>query len=44
MALISLISFAAIALAVAALIITMSVMNGFRSELSTKILGFNGHA
>lgn len=43
-ALISLISFAAIALAVAALIITMSIMNGFRSELSAKILGFNGHA
>ncbi len=43
-ALISGISFAAIALAVAALIITMSIMNGFRSELSSKILGFNGHA
>ena len=43
-ALISIISFAAIALAVAALIITMSIMNGFRSELSAKILGFNGHA
>jgi lipoprotein-releasing system permease protein len=43
-ALISVISFAAIALAVAALIITMSIMNGFRSELSSKILGFNGHA
>jgi lipoprotein-releasing system permease protein len=43
-ALISLISFAAIALAVAALIITMSIMNGFRTELSDKILGFNGHA
>ena len=43
-ALISAISFAAIALAVAALIITMSIMNGFRSELSSKILGFNGHA
>jgi lipoprotein-releasing system permease protein len=39
-----LISFAAIALAVAALIITMSIMNGFRSELSAKILGFNGNA
>ncbi len=44
MALISIISFTAIALAVAALIITMSIMNGFRSELSSKILGFNGHA
>jgi lipoprotein-releasing system permease protein len=43
-ALISVISFAAIALAVASLIITMSIMNGFRSELSAKILGFNGHA
>ena len=43
-ALISVISFTAIALAVAALIITMSIMNGFRSELSSKILGFNGHA
>ena len=43
-ALISAISFTAIALAVAALIITMSIMNGFRSELSAKILGFNGHA
>lgn len=43
-ALISLISFAAIALAVSALVVTMSIMNGFRSELSGKILGFNGHA
>jgi lipoprotein-releasing system permease protein len=43
-ALISIISFAAIALAVAALVITMSIMNGFRSELTGKILGFNGHA
>jgi lipoprotein-releasing system permease protein len=43
-ALISVISFAAIALAVSALIITMSIMNGFRTELSSKILGFNGHA
>jgi lipoprotein-releasing system permease protein len=43
-ALISVISFTAIALAVASLIITMSIMNGFRSELSAKILGFNGHA
>jgi len=43
-ALISVISFAAIALAVGALIITMSIMNGFRSELTAKILGFNGHA
>ncbi|MGI9170285.1 MAG: lipoprotein-releasing ABC transporter permease subunit, partial [Caulobacteraceae bacterium] len=43
-ALISVISFTAIALAVAALIITLSIMNGFRSELTGKILGFNGHA
>ncbi|MHB8528275.1 MAG: lipoprotein-releasing ABC transporter permease subunit [Caulobacteraceae bacterium] len=43
-AMISAISFVAIALAVAALIITMSIMNGFRSELTGKILGFNGHA
>lgn len=43
-ALISVISFSAIALAVAALIITMSIMNGFRTELTSKILGFNGHA
>ena len=42
-ALISVISFTAIALAVAALIITMSIMNGFRTELTQKILGFNGH-
>ncbi len=43
-ALISVISFLAIALAVAALIITLSIMNGFRSELTEKILGFDGHA
>jgi len=43
-ALISAISFTAIALAVGALIITMSIMNGFRTELSAKMLGFNGHA
>ena len=43
-ALISVISFSAIALAVAALVITMSIMNGFRTELTGKILGFNGHA
>ncbi|MGI8839426.1 MAG: lipoprotein-releasing ABC transporter permease subunit [Caulobacteraceae bacterium] len=42
-ALISVIAFTAIALAVAALIITMSIMNGFRTELTGKILGFNGH-
>ena len=43
-ALISVISFVGIMLAVAVLIIVMSVMNGFRSELLGRILGFNGHA
>ncbi|HEX7758811.1 MAG TPA: lipoprotein-releasing ABC transporter permease subunit [Caulobacteraceae bacterium] len=43
-ALISIIAFVGITLAVAVLIVVMSVMNGFRSELSAKILGFNGHA
>ncbi len=42
--LISAIAFTAIALAIAVLIIVMSVMNGFRSELLSRILGFNGHA
>jgi len=32
-----------IALGVATLIIVMSVMNGFRSELVTRVLGLNGH-
>jgi lipoprotein-releasing system permease protein len=43
-AIISIISFVGIALAVAVLIIVMSVMNGFRHELLGRILGFNGHA
>jgi len=43
-ALISIISFVGIMLAVAVLIIVMSVMNGFRAELLGRILGFNGHA
>jgi lipoprotein-releasing system permease protein len=43
-ALISLISFIGITLAVAVLIIVMSVMNGFRTELLGRILGFQGHA
>jgi len=42
-ALISTISFVGITLAVAVLIVVMSVMNGFRAELLDKILGFNGH-
>src|SRR5579871_5883628 len=42
-ALISIISFLGIMLAVAVLIIVMSVMNGFRADLSGMILGFNGH-
>ncbi|NVK35779.1 MAG: lipoprotein-releasing ABC transporter permease subunit [Rhodobacteraceae bacterium] len=36
-------SFVGIMLGVATLIIVMAVMNGFRSELLTKILGINGH-
>tara|TARA_B100000686_G_scaffold347918_1_gene437724 strand:+ start:717 stop:1952 length:1236 start_codon:yes stop_codon:yes gene_type:complete len=40
---ISIFSFAGIALGVAILIIVMSVMNGFRAELINKILGFNPH-
>ena len=42
-ALISAISFIGVMLAVAVLIIVMSVMNGFRAELLGRILGFNGH-
>jgi lipoprotein-releasing system permease protein len=42
-ALISIISFVGVMLAVATLIIVMAVMNGFRSELLGRILGFNGH-
>jgi lipoprotein-releasing system permease protein len=42
-ALISIISFIGIFLAVAVLIIVMSVMNGFRGELLGRILGVNGH-
>ena len=36
-------SFSGIALGVAALIIVMSVMNGFRHELLDRIIGMNGH-
>jgi lipoprotein-releasing system permease protein len=43
-ALVAGISLAAVALGVAALIIVMSVMNGFRAELFDKIVGLNGHA
>jgi lipoprotein-releasing system permease protein len=42
-ALISVISFVGVMLAVAVLVIVMSVMNGFRAELLGKIVGFNGH-
>jgi len=42
-ALIAVISFCAVMLAVFALITVMSVMNGFRAELLGRILGFNGH-
>ena len=40
---ISIFSFMGISLGVAILIIVMSVMNGFRTELINKILGFNPH-
>tara|TARA_Y100001958_G_C21229681_1_gene555321 strand:+ start:202 stop:1467 length:1266 start_codon:yes stop_codon:yes gene_type:complete len=40
---ISIFSFIGISLGVAVLIIVMSVMNGFRSELVNKIVGFNSH-
>jgi lipoprotein-releasing system permease protein len=42
-ALVSMISFFGVMAAVAVLIIVMSVMNGFRTELLGRILGFNGH-
>ncbi len=37
-------SFIAVMLGVAALVIVMSVMNGFRAELFDRIVGLNGHA
>jgi len=40
---ISIFSFIGIGLGVAVLIIVMSVMNGFRTELINKIIGFNPH-
>ncbi len=43
-ALVAGISLAAVMLGVAALVIVMSVMNGFRAELLDKIIGLNGHA
>ncbi len=42
--LITIFSFIGISLGVAVLIIVMSVMNGFRSDLIKKINGFNAHA
>jgi lipoprotein-releasing system permease protein len=42
-AMISIISFIGITLAVAVLVIVMAVMNGFRTELLARTLGFNGH-
>ena len=38
------ISLAAVMLGVAALVIVMSVMNGFRADLFDKVVGLNGHA
>jgi len=43
-AVIAIISFVGIMLAVTALIATMSIMNGFRDEMMTRLLAFNGHA
>jgi len=42
-ALIAIISYLAITLAVMALIVVMSIMAGFRSELLDRMLSFNGH-
>ncbi|MEW6596138.1 MAG: lipoprotein-releasing ABC transporter permease subunit [Pseudomonadota bacterium] len=42
-AIISIISFVGVMLAVMVLIVTMSIMNGFRAELVNRIAGFNGH-
>ncbi len=43
-ALVAGISLVAVMLGVAALVVVMSVMNGFRAELMDKIVGLNGHA
>ena len=43
LSIITIFSFFGIAIGVATLIIVMSVMNGFREELTSKILGINGH-
>ena len=43
-ALVASISLIAVMLGVAALVVVMSVMNGFRAELFDKIVGLNGHA
>jgi len=40
---ISLISISGVALGVAALVVTLSVMNGFRNDLREKIIGMNSH-
>ncbi|HZV56106.1 MAG TPA: lipoprotein-releasing ABC transporter permease subunit [Sphingobium sp.] len=42
--LVAAISLIAVMLGVAALIVVMSVMNGFRAELFDKLVGLNGHA
>ena len=42
-ALITIISYVAVALAVMALIVVMSIMAGFRAELLSRMLSFNGH-
>jgi lipoprotein-releasing system permease protein len=43
-ALVAGISLVAVMLGVAALVVVMSVMNGFRAELFDKVVGLNGHA